>query len=72
VTLFNTVDPIIPSWQEAAYRAKVEAAGTSDFLVAQIPVDRFGHCTFTAAEVLGAFGALVQAVTGQPLGPAPN
>jgi pimeloyl-ACP methyl ester carboxylesterase len=70
VTLFNTVDPIIPSWQEAAYRAKVEAAGTSRFLVGQIPVDRFGHCTFTAAEVLGAFAALVQAVTGQPLGPA--
>jgi hypothetical protein len=70
VTLFNTVDPIIPSWQEAAYRAKVEAAGAGSFLLAQIPVDQFGHCAFTAAEVLGAFGALVQAVTGQSLGPA--
>jgi hypothetical protein len=44
--------------------------GTSAFLVAQIPVDRFGHCAFTAGEVLGAFAVLVQAVTGQPLGPA--
>jgi hypothetical protein len=70
VTLFNAVDPIIPSWQETSYRAKVEAAGTSAFLVAQIPVDRFGHCAFTAGEVLGAFAVLVQAVTGQPLGPA--
>jgi hypothetical protein len=70
VTLFNTVDPIIPSWQEAAYLAKVQAAGTSEFLVAQIPVNRFGHCAFTAAEVLGAFAALVQAVTGQLLVPA--
>jgi pimeloyl-ACP methyl ester carboxylesterase len=70
VTLFNTVDPIIPSWQETAYQAKVEAAGTSELLVAQIPVNRLGHCAFTAAEVLGAFAALVQAVTGQQLGPA--
>jgi hypothetical protein len=70
VTLFNTVDPIIPSWQETAYGAKVEAAGAGAFLVAQIPVNQFGHCAFTAEEVLGAFAALVQAVTGQPLGPA--
>jgi hypothetical protein len=70
VTLFNTVDPIIPTWQEAAFLAKVQAAATSQFLAAQIPVNRFGHCAFTAEEVLGAFAALVQAVTGQPLGPA--
>ena len=71
VTLFNTFDPIVPAWHEEVYRTKVQAAGAEDFLVAQIPVQRFGHCEFTRTEVLLAFGALIQAVTGEPLLPAP-
>ena len=63
VTIFNVSDPIVPSWHEATYRAKVLEAGASAFLVAQLPANRFGHCEFTLAEVVGAFGALVQAVT---------
>ena len=67
VTLFNTSDPIVPSWHEQVYRAKVIEAGATAFLVAQIGSSQFGHCEFTLQQVLGAFGALAQAVTGEPL-----
>lgn len=67
VTLFNAQDPIVPSWNEAVYQAKVAQAGSSGFLVAQIGSATFGHCAFSLAEVLTAFGALSQAVTGAPV-----
>ncbi len=67
VTLFNVSDPIVPSWHEEVYRDKVDAAGAAEHLIAQIGISRFGHCDFTVGEVLGAFSALVQAVTGEPL-----
>jgi pimeloyl-ACP methyl ester carboxylesterase len=67
VTLFNISDPIVPSWHEQVYRAKVTQAGAGAFLAAQIPSTEFGHCEFTPEEVLGAFGALRQEVTGEPL-----
>jgi len=62
VTLFNTDDPIVPSWNETVYQSKVAEAGSSGFLGAQIPSATFGHCAFSLAEVLTAFGALSQAV----------
>jgi pimeloyl-ACP methyl ester carboxylesterase len=64
VTIFNTSDPIIPAWHEEVYQAKVADAGATEFLIAQIGVDRFGHCEFTLAELLAAFNALAQAVAG--------
>jgi pimeloyl-ACP methyl ester carboxylesterase len=65
VTLYNRFDPIVPSWHETLYRQKVQAAGASEFLVAQIPSENpFGHCNFSLNDVLGAFGALTQAVGG--------
>jgi pimeloyl-ACP methyl ester carboxylesterase len=67
VTLYNVDDPIVPSWHELVYEAKVDAAGATAFLIAQIGSTNFGHCEFTLPEVLGAFGALAQAVTGEPL-----
>jgi pimeloyl-ACP methyl ester carboxylesterase len=67
VTLFNTSDPIVPSWHEQVYRAKVIEAGATEFLIAQIPSTAFGHCEFTLQQVLAAFGALAQAVAGEPL-----
>lgn len=63
-TIFNTSDPIIPAWHEEVYQAKVADAGATEFLLAQIAIDRFGHCEFTLAELLAAFSALSQAVTG--------
>jgi pimeloyl-ACP methyl ester carboxylesterase len=62
VTLFNVNDPIVPSFHETLYAAKVAAAGGSEFLVAQIPSTTFGHCLFSLQEVLAAFGALSTAV----------
>jgi pimeloyl-ACP methyl ester carboxylesterase len=68
VTLFNASDPIVPSWHEEVYRTKVIDAGATAFLVNQIPGSSpFGHCNFTLQEVQVAFGALVLAVTGEPL-----
>jgi pimeloyl-ACP methyl ester carboxylesterase len=63
-TIFNTSDPIIPAWHEEVYLARVADAGTTELLLAQIGIDRFGHCEFTLAELLAAFNALGQAVTG--------
>ncbi len=58
VTLHTTLDPAVPYFHEAAYGQVVEQAGASDWL-AQIPVERYGHCNFTPDEVLGAFTELV-------------
>jgi hypothetical protein len=63
LTIFNTSDPIVPAWHEEVYQAKVVDAGATEFLIAQIGIDRFGHCQFTLAELLAAFNALSQAVT---------
>jgi pimeloyl-ACP methyl ester carboxylesterase len=59
LTLHTTRDPAIPFAHEAMFGAAVAAAGRST-LLAQQPIDRWGHCTFTDAEVLTAFGGLVQ------------
>jgi hypothetical protein len=64
VTLFNVNDPIVPSFHETLYAAKVAVAGASEFLVAQIPSNTFGHCAFSLEEVLAAFGALSTAAGG--------
>jgi pimeloyl-ACP methyl ester carboxylesterase len=54
VTLHNTLDPVVPYWHEQLY-----AARTSSGLFFPAAVNRYGHCNFTAAEVLGAFNTLV-------------
>lgn len=66
VTLFNVNDPIVPSWHQAVYAAKVAEAGATNFLVAQFQSanEDVGHCEFGVTEVLNAFGALAQEVTG--------
>ncbi len=66
VTLHNTGDPIVPYWHELLYEAKVTASGSS-LLYSNIPIDRYGHCSFTVPEVLAAFQMLVLKVTGQGL-----
>ncbi len=57
VTLHNTADPIVPFQQQALYATKVANAGASALLT-QNTVDRYGHCSFEEAEVLGAFSTL--------------
>ena len=65
VTLHTTGDPIVPYQQQALYADKVSGTGTSSQLT-QIEVERYGHCRFEAAEVLGAFSNLIGRVA-QPL-----
>ncbi len=62
VTLHTTLDPIVPYWHETLYAAKVAASG-STALYTGIPINRYGHCSFTVPEVLGAFQTLVTQVT---------
>jgi pimeloyl-ACP methyl ester carboxylesterase len=58
VTLHTTGDDIVPEWQELLYLFKVDRRDRSRLL--QIPVDRYGHCNFTANEVLGAFSLAIK------------
>jgi pimeloyl-ACP methyl ester carboxylesterase len=63
VTLHTTGDETIPFWHELLYLGKVRPSGNGSFL--PIPIFRYGHCNFTADEVLAAFGLLVLQTTGQ-------
>jgi len=68
VTLHTTGDEQVPFWHELLYHAKVAAMGSSA-QVTQIPTNAYGHCNFTPAQLLGAFGLLVKQVTGsEPVG----
>ena len=53
VTLHTTGDEIVPAWHELLYLAKVSPSGRGRFL--PVPLVRYGHCNFTAADVFGAF-----------------
>jgi pimeloyl-ACP methyl ester carboxylesterase len=65
VNLHTTGDPIVPFDQMSLYGAKVSQAGASRLLT-QTTVDRHGHCTFQAAEVVDAFATLWQKVAQRP------
>jgi hypothetical protein len=67
VTLHTLGDPIVPYWHQPLYRRKVEGQGDAA-LHTNIPVlRRYGHCNFSAPQVLFGFVLLVRAVTGQPI-----
>jgi pimeloyl-ACP methyl ester carboxylesterase len=57
VTLHTTGDPIVPVGHESLYAAKVSQAGASELLT-QTAIERYGHCSFEAAELLAAFSTL--------------
>jgi len=59
LTFHKTRDRLVPFRHEAAYKAKVDAAGASANLV-QRSQDAFGHCDFTAADMLANFQDLVK------------
>ena len=65
-TVHTTGDPIVPFNQSQLYAEKVRLTGTSA-LLAQTPIDRYGHCTFEGLEVLGAFTTLMERVRARPL-----
>lgn len=63
VTLHTTGDPIVPYWQEPLYTLKTIAAGAF-FERTPLPVAAYGHCAFTAGDVLTAFDIMVLRATG--------
>jgi pimeloyl-ACP methyl ester carboxylesterase len=58
VTMHTTGDPIVPFAQDLLYAQKVQANNKGGAYL-NIPVQRYGHCSFTSTEVLGAFSWLV-------------
>lgn len=62
VTLHTTGDPVVPYWHEQIYRAKLQANGNRQ--VIQLPIMRYGHCSFTTNEVLVGFALMVLKTTG--------
>ena len=64
VTLHNTLDPVVPFEHEVEYSRLVAKKKKLDFLTV-IPVPRFGHCNFTAEEIVQAFTVMVQQAGGQ-------
>jgi pimeloyl-ACP methyl ester carboxylesterase len=61
IALHTTGDPVVPVWHLDGYRARIAAAGKAN-LYEEYRFDRYGHCSFTFLEVLGAFNRLVSLV----------
>jgi pimeloyl-ACP methyl ester carboxylesterase len=53
VTLHTTGDEVVPYWHELLYLAKADLSGRGRLI--PLPVFRYGHCNFTAPELVGAF-----------------
>jgi hypothetical protein len=54
---------MMPFQHELNYNQLIAEAGATSFLT-EVPVEAYGHCDFTKAEILDAFGRMTQAVTG--------
>ena len=63
VTLHTTSDPIVPYRHELLYFLRTLAKRNCKNLVAR-PAFAYGHCNFTAEQVIGSFGILVWMSTG--------
>jgi pimeloyl-ACP methyl ester carboxylesterase len=61
VTMHTTGDEIIPAGHEDLYARKIRADGSAPLHV-NIYVDRYGHCNFTATELLQGFFILLDMV----------
>jgi alpha-beta hydrolase superfamily lysophospholipase len=57
LTLHTTADPLVPGQHESVYADVVRRAGSNSEL-RQAYVDRWGHCTFTPAELVAGLEAL--------------
>ena len=53
VTLHTTADELVPFGHELLYLAKVDLTDRGRFV--PFAVNRYGHCNFTSAELLGSF-----------------
>jgi hypothetical protein len=65
VMAHTTEDFLVPYWHMPLYQAKVFAADNIA-LYDTYGIDRFGHCAFTAQEILDAFDALTAMVANPP------
>ncbi len=71
LTLHTTADGLVVNEAEAQYENTVDKAGKG-YLLRQDFVSRAGHCTFTPAETIAAFKALIHRVnTGHWGGTSP-
>jgi len=64
ITMHTTGDPIVPYWHETLYNAKTLLGGTP-LKHLNIPIVRYGHCSFKSSEAVAAFAILVYRATGQ-------
>ncbi len=62
ITLHTTGDEVVPFWHEILYLGKAWSSARSSFI--PIPTLTYGHCNFTAVDVLVAFAVLVDQVQG--------
>ena len=62
-TIHTTGDPIIPYWHEPLYTVKTLATGNFGERI-NLPVFKYGHCTFSPGDVLAAFALMVLRDTG--------
>lgn len=53
VTLHTTLDEVVPFGHELLYLPKVDLFDRGRFV--PFPVNRYGHCNFTPAELIGSF-----------------
>lgn len=67
VTMHTELDQQVPYFHEELYRLKT-LFGSNPFMHTNFPVDRYGHCNFTEAEVLAAF-AYLEALTSESVPP---
>jgi hypothetical protein len=61
LTLHTTGDGLVVNEDESQYKSTVDSAGKG-YLLRQDFVSRAGHCTFTPAETIAAFKALIHRV----------
>jgi pimeloyl-ACP methyl ester carboxylesterase len=54
MSIHTSRDPVVPVFHESVYAARNTAAGASANLTQRI-ISRYGHCTFTGAEMAQAF-----------------
>ncbi len=64
VTMHTTGDPVVPYSHEIQYTLKTLQNG-SFFKRLNIPVSRYGHCAFTAKEVVFGFAMMIYKATGK-------
>jgi hypothetical protein len=59
VIMHTTLDPVAPFWNYTLYQAKVMNRGKSSWLTS-IPIERYGHATFTPSEIINAFSIVIK------------